>query len=244
MAPAGFGDKVEGLHAVAAAAAAGRVEQLWVDRGRLQRAEYQKVIEAVGSSGGSVHEVDDVLSLAETSAPQGLLARCRVRFESTLEDLTKSTKPAAVMVLDHVLDPHNVGAIARSVAAAGLSGLVVSNRRAAPLSATAFKSAAGALETVSISRVNSIADAIGRLQRLGLWCVGLDQEAEQVLWNLPLLTEPVALVIGEEGSGLSRLVSDRIEVRVRIPIATGVESLNASVAAGLAAFEIGRVRSG
>jgi 23S rRNA (guanosine2251-2'-O)-methyltransferase len=146
------------------------------------------------------------------------------------------------MVLDHVVDPHNLGAIARSVAAAGLSGLVLPSRRAAPLSAAAFKAAAGALETVAVTRVSSIAEALGRLRRLGLWSIGLDQEAEQVLWGLPLLSEPVALVVGDEGTGLSRLVAERVEVRVRIPIAPSVESLNASVAAALAAFEVSRVR--
>jgi 23S rRNA (guanosine2251-2'-O)-methyltransferase len=147
------------------------------------------------------------------------------------------------MVLDHVVDPHNVGAIARSVAAAGLSGLVLPSQRAAPLSAAAFKAAAGTLETVSVARVSSIAEALSRLRRIGLWSIGLDQEAEQVLWGLPLLSEPVALVVGDEGTGLSRLVGERVEVRVRIPIAPSVESLNASVAAALAAFEVSRVRS-
>jgi 23S rRNA (guanosine2251-2'-O)-methyltransferase len=243
MAPAGFGDRVEGLHAVAAAAAAGRVERLWVDRGRLRRIEYQAVVEDVRASGGTTSEMDDVISLAETTAPQGLVARCVPREDVPLNELASGSGSPAVMVLDHVVDPQNVGAIARTVAAAGLSGLVLATRRAAPLSAAAFKSAAGALETVPVSRVNSIAEAISSLRRLGLWSVGLDQGAGQVLWGLPLLAEPVALVVGDEGAGLSRLVSDRIEVRVRIPITALVESLNASVAAALAAFEVFRVRS-
>ena len=243
MALAGFGDRVEGLHAVAAAAAAGRVERLWVDRGRLGRIEYQAVVEDVLASGGKTSEMDDLMSLAETTAPQGLVARCLPRKDVSLNEMASGAGSAAVMVLDRVVDPHNVGAIARSVAAAGLSGLVLASRRAAPLSAAAFKAAAGALETVPVSRVNSIAEAISRLRRLGLWSVGLDQNAGQVLWGLPLLAEPVALVVGDEGTGLSRLVSDRIEVRVRIPITVSVESLNASVAAALAAFEVFRVRS-
>ncbi|HEY7582078.1 MAG TPA: RNA methyltransferase [Acidimicrobiia bacterium] len=242
MAPAGFGDRVEGLHAVTAAAAAGRVAQLWVEQGRLRRSEFQSVVEYVLASSGTVSEVDDVISLAETTAPQGLVARCVPRHETSLDELTTGAGPAAVMVLDHVVDPHNLGAIARSVAAAGLSGLVLPSRRAAPLSAAAFKAAAGALETVAVTRVSSIAEALGRLRRLGLWSIGLDQEAEQVLWGLPLLSEPVALVVGDEGTGLSRLVAERVEVRVRIPIAPSVESLNASVAAALAAFEVSRVR--
>ena len=242
MALAGFGDRVEGLHAVVAAATAGRVAQLWVEQERLRRPEYQSVVDAARAGGASISEVEDVISLAETTAPQGLVARCVPRKEVSLDDMAQGDGPAAVMVLDHVVDPHNVGAIARSVAAAGLSGLVLASRRAAPLSAAAFKAAAGALETVAVTRVNSIAEAIGRLRRLGLWSIGLDQEAEQILWGLPLLTEPLALVVGDEGTGLSQLVSERVEVRVRIPIAAGVESLNASVAAALAAFEVSRSR--
>jgi 23S rRNA (guanosine2251-2'-O)-methyltransferase len=188
--------------------------------------------------------VDDVVAVAETSSPQGLVARCVPRSEMALNQLVEVTDPAALMVLDHVVDPHNLGAIARSVMAAGLSGLVLPGRRAAPLSAAAFKSAAGALETVPVARVNSIADTLGRLRRLGLWSVGLDQAADQPLWGLSLLTEPVALVVGEEGGGLSQLVASRVEVRVRIPMAGPAESLNASVAAALAAFEVARVRSG
>ncbi|HEX2420131.1 MAG TPA: RNA methyltransferase [Acidimicrobiia bacterium] len=243
MAPAGFGDRVEGLHAVAAAAAAGRVERLWVDRGRLRRIEYQAVVEDVLASGGTSSEMEDVISLAETTAPQGVVARCVPRKSVSLNELATGPGSAAVMVLDHVVDPHNVGAIARSVAAAGLSGLVLASRRAAPLSAAAFKAAAGALETLPVSRVTSIADALSQLRRLGLWTVGLTQDAGQVLWGLPLLAEPVAIVVGEEGTGLSRLVADRTEVRVRIPITSLVESLNASVAAALAAFEVLRVRN-
>ncbi|HJQ95137.1 MAG TPA: RNA methyltransferase, partial [Acidimicrobiia bacterium] len=183
MALAGFGDRVEGLHAVAAAAAAGRVERLWVDRGRLARIEYQAVVDDVLASGGKTSEMDDVISLAETTAPQGLVARCAPRKDVSLNEMASGAGSAAVMILDHVVDPQNVGAIARSVAAAGLTGLVLASRRAAPLSAAAFKAAAGALETVPVSRVNSIAEAISRLRRLGLWSVALDQNAGQVLWD-------------------------------------------------------------
>jgi 23S rRNA (guanosine2251-2'-O)-methyltransferase len=146
------------------------------------------------------------------------------------------------MVLDHIVDPHNLGAIARSAKAAGMTGLVAATRRAAPFSATAFKAAAGAFETLPVAMVSSIAEALRRLNQLGVWTVGLDAGGSQELFGLELLSEPVAIVVGAEGAGLSQLVRDRLEVIARIDLAPEVESLNVSVAAALAAFEIRRLR--
>jgi 23S rRNA (guanosine2251-2'-O)-methyltransferase len=146
------------------------------------------------------------------------------------------------MVLDHVEDPHNLGAVARSARAAGVPVLVVGDRRSATIGAVAFKAAAGALEYVRICEVKSIADAVSRLKKAGVWTVGLTADADDSLFGLPLLTEPVAIVAGAEGKGLSRLVEERVDVRASIPMSPGVESLNVSVASALAMFEIGRVR--
>ncbi len=184
--------------------------------------------------------VEDVRPQAETEAPQGLVAECRPIMPLPLDSLI--VEGAAVMVLDHVEDPHNVGAIARSAAASGMTGMVVSARRAAPLSAAAFKAAAGALERLPVSVVGSIPDALSRLKDLGLWLVGLDSAGTSELFGLDLLTEPVAVVIGAEGAGLSRLTAERCDLVVSIPMADESESLNASVSAALAGFEIMRVR--
>ena len=184
--------------------------------------------------------VDDVRPQAETEAPQGLVADCKSILPVTLDAL--AVGEAAVMVLDHVEDPHNLGAIARSAAASGMTGMVVSSRRAAPLSAVAFKAAAGALERLPVAVVGSIPEALSRLKDRGLWVVGLDAAGEQDLFGLELLTEPVALVIGAEGLGLARLTAARCDQVVSIPMADESESLNASVSAALAGFEIMRVR--
>ena len=121
--------------------------------------------------------------------------------------------------------------------------MVVSSKRAAPLSAAAFKASAGALETLPVVIVGSIPEALNRLKEFGVWIVGLDASGEQSLFGLDLLTEPVAVVIGAEGAGLSQLAAKRCDVVVSIPMVTGVESLNASVSGALAAFEIMRVRN-
>jgi 23S rRNA (guanosine2251-2'-O)-methyltransferase len=237
MAPAGYGDKVEGVHAVEAALAAGRVEKLYVERAR--RGRLGSLLDGVEPS--MVSLVDDVRSMADTDAPQGVVARCRPIQPATLESIAGDS--AAILVLDHVEDPHNVGAAARSALAAGVGAMVVSSRRAAPLSSTAFKAATGALERLPVAVVNSIPEGLSRVKDLGVWVVGLDSGAEQSLFGLALLTEPVAVVVGAEGSGLAELTRKRCDVVVSIPMASRIESLNASVSAAMACFEIMRVRS-
>jgi 23S rRNA (guanosine2251-2'-O)-methyltransferase len=238
MAPAGFGHRVEGLHAVAAAARAGRVERLFVEQGKRSRPEIESIVGEVGAA--LVTAVDDIEEIASTEGSQGVAADCRPIQPAALDDLAGPS--TALVILDHLEDPHNVGAVARSALAAGMSGMVVSERRAAPLSAVAFKAAAGALEDLPVAVVSSIPEALSRLGDLGVWTVGLASDAEQSLFGLGLLTEPVAVVVGGEGSGLSRLAAERCDLLVSIPMAAGVESLNASVSAALASFEIMRAR--
>ncbi|MDH5616330.1 MAG: RNA methyltransferase, partial [Acidimicrobiia bacterium] len=157
-------------------------------------------------------------------------------------DALVEPSPCLLVVLDHLEDPHNVGAIARSALAAGATGLVVPTRRTAPIGPTAFKAGAGALEHLRVSVQSSTADVVQRLKRLGVWTIGLTAGGGESLFGLALLTEPVAIVVGGEGRGLGRLVEERVDVGARIPMAEGSESLNASVAAALAVFEVARVR--
>jgi 23S rRNA (guanosine2251-2'-O)-methyltransferase len=241
MASAGIGRSVEGVHAVEAAVAAGRVEHLWVE-GRRTGA-LAGVIAAATARGASVEEVDDVRPRADSSAPQGVVARCRPLPDVGIDDLASVDRPA-ILVLDHLEDPHNVGAAARSALAAGMTGMVVSSDRAAPLTGTAFKAAVGALERLPVSVVHSVADAVARLAKLGVWTVGLDAAGGESLFGLGLLTEPVAIVVGAEGVGLGRLVAERCDVVASIPMSGPTESLNASVAAALGCFEVARVRRG
>ncbi|MGD2102594.1 MAG: TrmH family RNA methyltransferase [Acidimicrobiia bacterium] len=236
MARVGYGDRVEGVHAVAAAVAAGRVRKLYVERRRLSN--LSGVVSMVDDS--IVRLVDDVREMAQTDAPQGIVADCRPILAVDLATL--ATEDAAIITLDHLEDPHNVGAVARSAAAAGMTGLVVSSRRSAPLSAAAFKTAAGAMENLPIAGVGSIPEALRRLQADGVWVVGLDSRGDQDLFDLDLLTEPVTIVVGAEGSGLAELTRKRCDLIASIPMAGGTDSLNASVSAALASFEIMRVR--
>jgi 23S rRNA (guanosine2251-2'-O)-methyltransferase len=239
MAPAGYGNRVEGLHSVAAAAARGRIRKLWVEEKRLGRAEIADIVSVVGRESTAL--VADIRPMAETEAPQGVVAECAPIMPVPIDDL--AGPEAAVVVLDHIEDPHNVGAIARSALASGMTGMLVSSRRAAPLSATAFKAAAGALEILRVAVVGSIPEALSRLKDRGVWIVGLEAGSSTSLLGLELLTEPVAVVVGAEGAGLSVLSQKRCDVLASIPMAANFESLNASVSAALACFEIMRVRA-
>lgn len=238
----GIGDKLEGLHAVDAALRAGRVTELKVERSRSQSAEMTALLDLASSSGVTVELVEDVRPLAATTAPQGVVASAKPIETLAVRELVDTIAEPVVILLDHAEDPRNVGAVARSALAAGTGGLVVSSRRAAPLGATAFKAAAGALETLSVSVVPSIADAVRQLSSLGLWTVALDGSGDESFYELRILAEPIAVIVGAEGTGVSRLAAERADVVARLPMASGVESLNASVAAALAMFEIGRAR--
>jgi len=242
MAPSGVGAEVEGLHAVSAAVAAGRVERLYVEAGRAPA--LGSLTAAAAAAGAEIRVVPELGSLAATTAPQGVVAHCRPLATWDLAGAAAALAPAALVVLDHLEDPRNVGAIARSALAAGMGGLVLARRRAAPLGATAFKAAAGALEHLPVALVSSVAQAVADLGRLGVWTVGLDAGAERSLFGLELLAEPVAIVVGAEGRGLAPLVAGRVDVRASIPLGGGVESLNAAVAVSLACYEVSRVRAG
>lgn len=243
MASAGIGGRVEGLHPVRAALAAGRVRVLTVER---SRRDLDNLVAEARAAGASVELVEDVRPLAQTDSPQGAIAWARpipfAPLESLLEPEGDAVVPA-VLVLDHLEDPRNVGAIARSALAAGMTGMVVPNRRAAPLSALAFKAAAGAFEHLPVASVSSVAGCAERAGRAGLWSVGLHPLGEHPLFGLDLLVAPLALFVGSEKSGLGRLVRARLDVTVFIPTDSRVDSLNAATASALACFEMGRLRN-
>lgn len=242
MASVGIGDSLEGFHAVRAAVDAGRVTSLLVERSRLKRQDYRDLVDKASAAGVAINEVDDVRDHAATGAPQGLVAKARPIPFASLDDAVAATTPPAFLILDHLEDPRNVGAIARSMLAAGVRALVLPERRTAHLGPTAFKAAAGAFEKLMLVQTKSTADAMRRLRKMGVWLVGLDAGGEGSLFGCDLLEEPVAIVVGAEGKGLSQLASDLADVTVSIPIQPEVESLNASVAASLAVFEVSRMR--
>ncbi|MDI5963676.1 23S rRNA (guanosine(2251)-2'-O)-methyltransferase RlmB [Streptantibioticus silvisoli] len=163
------------------------------------------------------------------------------------EDLTADAADAGedplVVILDGVTDPRNLGAVVRSVAAFGGHGVVVPERRAAGMTAGAWKTSAGAAARVSVARATNLTRTLEAYQKEGLTVVGLAADGEGELYDLEALSGPVVIVVGSEGKGLSRLVGETCDVRVRIPMPGGAESLNAGVAAGIVLYEASRRRT-
>jgi 23S rRNA (guanosine2251-2'-O)-methyltransferase len=173
---------------------------------------------------------------------QGVVGDVEEARSYSVEDLVIGARAAPlIVVLDSIEDPHNVGAILRSVDAAGGDGLVRQSRHAARLDGAAAKASAGAVAHVKIAEVVNIARAIEILKDAGVWTVGLAGDAAQ-RYDQVDLTVPTAFVVGAEGSGLRRLVRERCDWLVSIPMAGHVQSLNVSVATGIALFEAVRQR--
>jgi 23S rRNA (guanosine2251-2'-O)-methyltransferase len=182
---------------------------------------------------------------ARSEAPQGVLAKAAPLQESDLDDLARGTGGRApfLVLVDGVTDPGNLGAILRSVDGAGGTGVVLPKHRAVHITPTAAKAAAGAIEHVPIAVVPGLPTAIERLRQAGVWIVGLDDRARQSLFDLgDTASQPIALVLGAEGAGLSRLVRERCDLLVSIPMQGRMSSLNVSAAAALACYEVTRRR--
>lgn len=160
------------------------------------------------------------------------------------DDLLALETPGAslIVALDGVTDPRNLGAVLRSAAAFGAHGVLVPSRRAAGVTATAWKVSAGAAARVPVARATNLTRTLQAYRDAGLYVVGLDGEADQDLGEVSLLTDAVVLVVGSEGKGLSRLVRETCDVVAAIPIGSATESLNAGVAAGIALYEVARAR--
>ena len=165
--------------------------------------------------------------------------------EYAYADLSRMTSGSLVVVLDGVTDPRNLGAIARSAAAFGADGIVIPTRRSVGVTASAWKSSAGALSRIPVAQVTNTTRALKELQQAGFSVVGLAADADVTLEGLDrsVLTDQVAIVVGAEGSGLSRLVGETCDWRVSIPMASGNESLNASVAAAIVLQAVFSARS-
>jgi 23S rRNA (guanosine2251-2'-O)-methyltransferase len=179
---------------------------------------------------------------------QGLALRVRPYDYAHPDDLLVRAADAGqlplIAALDGVTDPRNLGAVVRSAAAFGAHGVVVPGRRGAGVTAGAWKASAGALARVPVARAVNLARALQAYREAGVFLAGLDADGDTGIRDLELATAPLAVVIGSEGRGLSRIVAETCDVLVRIPIAARTESLNAGVAAGIALYEVAAVRSG
>jgi 23S rRNA (guanosine2251-2'-O)-methyltransferase len=182
---------------------------------------------------------------ARCEAPQGVLALAAPLPEAALDDLIapRGGTPPFLVAVDGVTDPGNLGALLRSAECAGATGIVLPRHRAVHVTPTVTKAAAGAVEHLPCAIVGGLPAALQQLQRAGVWTVGLDGDGTVELWSLPAADGPIALVLGAEGGGLSRLVRQRCDALVRIPLQGSLASLNVAAAGALACYEVARARA-
>jgi 23S rRNA (guanosine2251-2'-O)-methyltransferase len=204
----------------------------------------REIVAMARERGVPVHEVDRAALERLSPAHQGLVAIASAYKYSSVEDIlaraAERGEEPLVIILDGVTDPHNLGAIIRSAECAGAHGVIIPDRRAAGLTASAVKASAGAVEHLPVARVVNISRTLAELKEQGLWILAAHTGGED--YAAADLSGPVALVIGSEGEGVSRLVLEKSDKRVALPIRGRTESLNASVAAGILLYEVTRRR--
>lgn len=184
--------------------------------------------------------------LSETGKHQGVIAFAAAYEYAQVEDILalaeEKGEPPFIFLLDNIEDPHNLGAIIRTANLAGAHGVIIPKRRAAGLTATVAKTSAGALNYTPVAKVTNLGQTIEELKKQGMWFVCADMDGE-IMYRLDL-KGPIGMVIGNEGEGVSRLVKEKCDFVASIPMKGDIDSLNASVAAGVLAYEIVRQRMG
>ena len=235
-----------GRHAVLEALRAGQpVSRVLVSRTARGAGPLRDIVEAARRRGVPVQPVDArrLDGLAQGLPHQGVAALTAVQALVGLDDVLEVARgcgePPFLIVLDGVEDPHNLGAVIRTAEAAGAHGVVSPRRRAAGLTPAVARAAAGATAHLAVAGVGNLVAALEELKQAGLWVIGADPEAAEP-YDAGALEPPVALVVGAEGRGLHRLVRERCDRLVRIPLRGQVRSLNVSVAAALLLYEVAR----
>ena len=241
-------ETIEGRNAVLEALKAGRsINKILIAKGE-KEGSIKQVIAIAKENGVIVQEVSRVKldNLSTTHGHQGVIALASARdyadFHKMVESAVEGDGPAFIVVVDGVEDPYNLGSIIRTADAAGVNGVVIPKRRAVGLTGAVTKASAGAIEYVPVARVTNIASSIDYLKEKGFWIAGADSTSGEEFYKLDL-KGPIALVVGGEDSGLGRLVKEKCDFVLRIPMAGRITSLNTSVAAGIAMYEIVRQRA-
>ena len=244
------GDQVEGRQAVRELLLAGtrRVRELHVAEDQDDNEVLQDIVDLALDLKVPVREVTrtKLFSMARTESPQGVVARAAELPEYDLADLAVAKSatgaPPFLLAVDGVTDPGNLGALLRSAECAGVTGVVLPKHRAVHITPTVTKAAAGAVEYLPMTLVGGLPNAINEMRKAGVWVIGLDMGGDTDLFDLVVANEPVCLVMGAEGKGLSRLVRERCDSVASIPLLGELASLNVSAAGALACFEVTRRR--
>ena len=237
---------IEGRNAVIEAFRSGKtVDKLFVQEG-LSDGPVLTILREARKQDTIINRVrkERLDQMSETGKHQGVIAQVAsftyAEVSDILEKAKESGRPPFLFILDNIEDPHNLGAIIRTANLAGAHGVIIPKRRSAGLTATVMRASAGALNYTPVAKVTNIAQTIEDLKKEGIWFVCADMDGE--LMYQVNLTGPIGLVIGNEGEGVSRLVREKCDMTASIPMNGDIDSLNASVAAGVLAYEIVRQR--
>lgn len=241
-------DMIEGRNAVTEALRSGRtINKVFLADGDTDRA-LGRLAAMAKESGAVVVRVDrrKLNDMSPTGAHQGIMAAVAAHDYATVDDMLNAAQEKGeaplLVICDELSDPHNLGAIIRTAECVGAHGVIIPKRRSAGLTAVVDKASAGALEHMAIARVPNLVAAIETLKKNGLWIYGTAAEGSNELWKTDL-TGPACIVIGSEGSGISRLVREKCDFLVSIPLHGQISSLNASAAAAVLLYEALRQRS-
>lgn len=237
---------IEGRNSVLEALNSDRdIEKIMVQKGNIE-GSLKKIVAKAKDSGIIVQEVvkQKLDEISKTQKHQGVVALISAHKYAEIDDLlalaAAKTEDPFLIILDSITDPHNLGAIIRTANAVGAHGVIIPKRRAVGLTAVVDKSSAGAIEYTKVAKVTNLTKTIEDLKQKGIWIACADMEGE-VCYNSNL-KGPIALVVGSEGYGVSRLVKEKCDFNVKMPMYGEISSLNASVAAGLLMYEIIRQR--
>lgn len=237
---------IEGRNAVREALRAGKtIDKLYVQDG-LKDGPVLAIVSKAKKADAIINYVskERLDEMSETGRHQGVIAHCAAYEYAEVSDILEKAKEKGeapyLFLLDDIEDPHNLGAIIRSANLMGAHGVIIPKRRAVGLTATVAKASAGAINYTPVAKVANLAQTIEQLKKEGMWFVCADMDGE-LMYDLDL-TGPIGVVIGNEGSGVSRLVKEKCDFTVRIPMNGDIDSLNASVAAGVLGYEIVRQR--
>ena len=237
---------IEGRHSVLEAYRAGQlIERLFVKKD-CKDGPILTILREAKKAGTMVDfvTVDRLNHMSETGNHQGVIANLSAFHYSEMEDIfslaEKKGEPPFIFLLDGIEDPHNLGAIIRTANLAGAHGVIIPKRRAVGLTSTVVKASAGAIHYTPVVKVTNMVNTMEELKERGIWFACADMDGEIMYRHN--LTGPIGLVIGNEGKGVSRLVKEHCDYVASIPMAGDIDSLNASVAAGVLAYEIVRQR--
>lgn len=240
-------DVIEGRNAVIEALRAGRaIDKIYIAKGEVDKT-LGHIASTAREAGIVVVEADrrKLDGMSVTHAHQGVVALAAVREYATVADLLARAaelgEPPFLIACDEISDPHNLGAILRTAECVGAHGVIIPKRRSAGLTATVDKASAGAAEHIPVARVANLAAALRELKEQGLWIYGTAADGASPLWDTDL-SGAVCLVIGSEGEGMSRVVSEQCDFRVSIPMRGRIGSLNASTSAAVVMYEVLRCR--